>query len=89
MSKKGHVFSLSKAYANNQTEGMHKAIQTGIGLVRSSCSRKPVSQLRGLNEVGFQPVLAAGIPKGLGQVGFPCIGWVNEGQVTVGIYGVQ
>ena len=51
---------------NNQTGRPHKAIQTGIGLAGASCSRKPVSQLRGLNEVSFQPVLAAGIAKGLG-----------------------
>ena len=64
-------------------------IQTGISLAGASCSCKAVTQLRGLNEVSFQPVLAAGIAKGLGQVGFPCTGRSNEGQVAVGIDGVQ
>ena len=34
-------------------------------------------------------MLAAGIAKGLRQVGFPCTSWANEGQVAVGIDGVQ
>ena len=39
-------------------------------------------------EIVFQPVQAAGMPKGLGRC-FPCTSRANEGHVVVGVDGIH
>lgn len=42
-----------------------------------------------VNEIGFQPVLAAGVSESLSQMRFACACRANKGQVAVRVDGVQ
>ena len=72
---KGTVANL----VNNQARGAHKAIETGIGLSRTSGCRESVPEFRCLNEIGFQPMLAAGVAESLSQMRFACACRANKG----------
>ena len=74
---------------NNQTRGAHKAVETGIGFSRTSGCRESVPELRCLNKVGFQAMLAAGVSESLSQMRFACACRANKGQVAVRVDGVQ
>ena len=72
---KGTVANL----VNNQARGAHKAVEAGIGLSRTSGCRESVPEFGCLNEIGFQPMLAAGVSESLSQMRFACACRANKG----------
>ena len=74
---------------NNKARGPHEAGEHRSSLLRPAGGCELVPELRCLNEVGFQSMLAALIAECLCQMGLACSGRVDEGQVPVGIHRSQ
>src|SRR5699024_4604050 len=82
---KGTVANL----VNNQARGAHKTVEAGIGLSGTSGCCESVPELRCLNEIGLQSVLAASVAESLCQMCFTCTCRTNKGQVSVRVDGIQ
>ena len=70
---------------DNETGRADKAGQHGRRLLRSPSCGELVPELRGLNEIGLQPVLAAFITESLSKMRLPGPGRADKSEIPVGI----
>ena len=70
---------------NDEAGRTDEAGEHGSRLLRPPGSGELVAELRRLDEIGFQTVLAAFVAESLSQVRFARSSWANEGQVPVGV----